>query len=100
MPAYIVVDIEIHDPVTYERYREMAPPSIAAYDGRYIVRGGAVTQLEGDWAPKRVVVLEFPDAQRARAWWDSAEYAAAKRLRQSCATTQMLLVEGMPPAAR
>ena len=60
MPAYVVVQIDIHDPATYERYKAMAPPSIAAYGGRYVVRGGASEVLEGTWRPPRLVVLEFP----------------------------------------
>lgn len=99
MPAYVIVDIVMHDPVTYARYRELAPPSIAKYRGRYIVRGGATTVLEGDWSPERVVVLEFPDAESAKAWWASPEYAEAKALRHSCADADMVLVEGLaiPP---
>src|SRR5688500_9082374 len=81
MAAYIVIDIDVHDPDTYERYKQLAPPSIAQYGGRYIVRGGAVEPLEGDWQPKRFVVLEFPDTDKARAWWSSPEYAEAKALR-------------------
>jgi uncharacterized protein (DUF1330 family) len=95
MSAYIVVDIEIHDPVTYERYRQMTPPTIAAYGGRYLARGGETEVLEGDWLPKRFVILEFPDARQARAWWSSSEYGEAKKLRQSCATTRMVLTEGV-----
>ena len=96
MPAYIVVDIAIHDPQTYERYKLLAPPSIAAYQGKYIVRGGRCERLEGEWQPSRLVILEFPDIEAARAWWASEEYAAAKALRQASAATEMLLVEGFP----
>jgi uncharacterized protein (DUF1330 family) len=64
------------------------------YGGRYLVRGGAAETLEGSWVPKRLVILEFPNTQRARDWWSSPEYAAAKALRQSCASTLMILVEG------
>jgi uncharacterized protein (DUF1330 family) len=92
--AYVVVDITIQDAVEYERYKQMAPQAIAAHGGKYLVRGAKTTTLEGDWSPKRLVILEFPSAEKARAWWDSPEYAEAKRLRQSCAETQMLLVEG------
>ena len=101
MKAYIVVDITIHDPQTYDTYKDMAPPSIAKYGGRYLVRGAKTTRLEGTWDPKRFVILEFPTADAARAWWSSAEYAPGKALRQKSATTQMLLVEGPPfdPAA-
>jgi uncharacterized protein (DUF1330 family) len=100
MPAYVVVQIEITDPGEYARYREIAPPSIAAYGGKYIVRGGATTVLEGDWQPPRLVVLEFPTSDAARSWWDSPEYAPAKELRQRSATTQMLLIEGSSPDGR
>ena len=95
MPAYVAVEIDIHDPATYERYKELAPPSIVAYGGRYIARGGKTDTLEGAWKPARFVLLEFPTAERARAWWGSPEYAEAKRLRQASATTDMILVEGL-----
>ena len=94
MPAYIAVDISINAPVTYDRYKTMAPPSIAKYDGRYLVRGGSTTTLEGSWKPQRFVILEVADAETARQWWDSPEYAEAKALRQSCSDTDMLLVDG------
>jgi uncharacterized protein (DUF1330 family) len=96
MPAYVVVEIEIKDAARYERYKHLAPPSIAKYGGKYLSRGGATTALEGAWTPKRFVILEFADADIARRWWDSPEYAEAKALRQSCAETQMLLVDGLP----
>ncbi len=95
MAAYVIVDIEIRDPVMYEEYRRMAPPSIAVYGGRYIVRGGEVDVLEGDWRPPRLVVLEFPTIERARAWWSSAEYAPAKAIRQACADAEMVVVAGI-----
>jgi uncharacterized protein (DUF1330 family) len=96
MAAYILVDITINDPQTYERYKLLAPASIAAYHGKYLVRGGRTEVLEGDWEPSRLVILEFPGVEEAKAWFDSEEYAAAKALRQSCAATEMLLVEGFP----
>ena len=96
MPAYVVVDITINDPQTYERYKLLAPPSIAAYQGKYLVRGGRTELLEGEWVPSRLVILEFPTMEGAKAWWESEEYAAAKALRQACAATEMLLVEGFP----
>jgi uncharacterized protein (DUF1330 family) len=94
MSAYVVVDITIRDRTTYERYKAMAAPTVAAYGGRYLVRGGATESLEGDWHPPRLVILEFPDVEAGRAWWDSPEYQPAKALRQSCADTVMLLVQG------
>jgi uncharacterized protein (DUF1330 family) len=97
LPAYVIVQVTVADPVAYERYKQLAQDAVAAYGGRYIVRGGATTILEGTWQPSRLVLLEFPDAERARAWWHSPEYAPGKALRQACAETEMLLVEGMPP---
>lgn len=94
MPTFVVVDISIHDPARYERYKVLAPPSIGKYGGRYAVRGGVTDTLEGKWEPHRLVILEFPSAERARAWWHSPEYAEAKALRQSCATTDMVLIDG------
>ena len=101
MPTFVVGDISIHDPATYERYKLLAPPSIGKYGGRYAVRGGVTDTLEGKWEPQRLVILEFPSAERARAWWNSPEYAEAKAIRQSCATTDMVLIDGptLDPAA-
>jgi len=96
MPAYIVVEVEVHDPHRYEDYKAMVPPTLAAYGGRFIVRGGKVETLEGDWAPKRFVIVEFPSVEKARAWWSSAEYSDARALRQATAKTQMIVVEGFP----
>lgn len=95
MAAYIVVQISIHDPEKYERYKKLTPLSLSAFGGRFIVRGGPTETLEGTWTPERFVVLEFPDAEAARAWWSSDEYAEAKALRQSIAHTEMLLAEGL-----
>ena len=94
MPAYIVVEVEVEDPVRYEDYKKMVPPSLAAYGGRFLVRGGKVGNLEGEWAPKRLVIAEFPSVDQAKAWWSSPEYAEAKALRQATAKTQMIVVEG------
>lgn len=96
MPAYVVVEIEVTDPVTYEEYKRLAPPSIAQYGGRYIIRGGKTETLEGDWSPKRFVMLQFDSVQRAKDWWSSPEYAEAKALRQRSAKTRMVLVDGLP----
>jgi uncharacterized protein (DUF1330 family) len=95
MAAYVIVDIEIHDAARYEEYKKLAAATVAAYGGRYIVRGGAAEQLEGDSVPGRVVVLEFPSVDRAKQWWGSAEYAPARALRQACATAQMVVVQGL-----
>src|SRR3954465_3128654 len=73
MSAYVVVQVEVTDPAGYNEYKNMVPPSLAAYDGKFVVRGGACETLEGSWQPKRLVVLEFPSVAKARAWWASDE---------------------------
>jgi uncharacterized protein (DUF1330 family) len=95
MAAYIIVEIDVHDPAAYEEYKALAPPSIAQYGGRYIARGGRTETLEGDWTPKRIVVLEFPDMEKACAWQASREYAPAKAVREQSASARMIAVEGM-----
>ena len=97
MSAYVIVEIEIHNPAEYEEYKKLTPASIAAYDGRFAVRGAQTESLEGDWNPQRIVVLEFPSVARAKEWWHSEEYATAKAIRQRSAKTKMLVVEGTSP---
>jgi len=94
MAAYIVVQVDVKDPGRYERYKSMVPPTLAKYGGRFIVRGGKTETLEGDWAPARFVVVEFPNLEQAKAWWASPDYAEAKALRQATAATQMIVAEG------
>jgi uncharacterized protein (DUF1330 family) len=95
VPAYVIVQITIHDAAAYERYKVAAAAAVAAYGGRYLVRGGRTELLEGSWEPSRLVVLEFPDAARAREWWSSTDYSPAREIRQASADTEMLLVEGV-----
>jgi len=95
MPAYVIVEIQVHDPVKFEEYKKQAPASIAAYGGKYLARGGAVETLDGNWAPERVVLLEFPSMERAREWYNSEQYAGAIQLRHASATSQFILVEGL-----
>ena len=99
MSAYVVVQITVQNQVLYEQYKALATSSIAAYGGRYLVRGGVSEILEGAWQPARLVVLEFPTVAQARAWWQSSEYAPAKAIRQRSAKTEMLLIEGTASAA-
>ena len=95
MPAYIIVEVEVLDPQRYETYKQAVPPSFAAYEGKFIVRGGQAELLEGAEAPKRIVVLEFPSMEKAKGWWNCEEYAPAKALRQATARTRMIVVEGV-----
>ena len=95
MAGYIVVQVDVKDAERYEAYRQLVQPTLAAYGGRFLVRGGRVENLEGDWHPARFVVLEFDSVERAKAWWSSAEYAEAKALRQETTRTEMIVVEGI-----
>jgi uncharacterized protein (DUF1330 family) len=96
MPAYVIVQVQIRDAVAYERYKALAPSSIAAYGGRYVARGGQTEALEGEWDPCRVVILEFESVARAKIWLESPEYREARCLRHASADTQMIVVEGLP----
>ena len=95
MPAYVFVNVDVHDPTHYPEYIRIAPDSIRLYGGRYLARGGQTAQLEGEWQPKRVVILEFESLERAKQWWASEEYRQPKAMRQAAATTQMIAVEGL-----
>lgn len=95
MAAYVVVEVEVRDKGRYEDYKRMVPPTLAPYGGRFIVRGGAVEALEGEWSPQRVVIVEFPSVEHAKRWWSSEEYAEAKALRQATAHTRMIVVAGI-----
>lgn len=95
MSAYIIVEVDIHNAEEYEDYKKLTPASLQPFNGKFIVRGGATETLEGNWQPKRIVVLEFPDKDSAKQWWSSEEYAPAKALRQRTASTRMIMVEGV-----
>ncbi len=95
MVAYVIADVEVTDPVAYEDYKQMVPATLAAYGGKFVARGGAVEVLEGDWQPKRVVVIEFESVERAKAWWASPEYREAKELRQKTSVGSLIVVEGV-----
>ncbi|MFI5047364.1 MAG: DUF1330 domain-containing protein [Acidimicrobiia bacterium] len=95
MAAYVLVDVEVTDPARYDDYRPLAAASVEQYGGRYVVRGGASEVLEGERVPGRLVVLEFPDADSARTWYDSPEYRAARAVRDGAATGSFILVDGV-----
>ena len=95
MPGYIIVDVEVTDPDRYKRYVAQVPPTIEAYGGRFLVRGGHAENLEGDWQPNRVVIVRFDSLERAKEWWASEGYKAPKALRQSASVTRMIVAEGV-----
>jgi uncharacterized protein (DUF1330 family) len=93
--VYVIADIVVTDPERYADYVALSGPSVEAHGGRFVVRGGAVTPLEGGWEPRRVVVTEFPTAEQARAWYDSPEYQRARAIRQEASEGRFVLVEGV-----
>lgn len=95
MAAYVIVEIEIHDPELYKSYTKLTPSSIEAYKGKFIVRGGETIVLEGDASSKRNVILEFPSMELANSWWHSNDYSRAREIRQRAATTKMIIVKGV-----
>jgi len=94
MSAYIIVEIEIVDPVGYEEYKKLAGATVEKYGGKYIVRGGKAEVLEGDSNPKRIVVLQFESMERAKEWLNCEEYREPRKMRHRTAKTNMILVEG------
>jgi uncharacterized protein (DUF1330 family) len=95
MSAYVIVEIEIVDPIGYEEYKKQAGATVAQYGGKYIVRGGKTEVLEGDWKPKRIVILQFGSMQRAKEWLNCEEYREPRKMRHRTAKTNMILVEGV-----
>lgn len=95
MAGYVIVEIEVTDPVGYEEYKKLAGATVAQYGGKYIVRGGAAETLEGDWQPKRIVILQFENVQRAKEWLNCPEYVEPREMRHRTAKTKMIVVEGL-----
>jgi len=95
MAAYIIVDVDVRDPETYAEYIKLVPPTISSFGGKFLVRGGKAANLEGEWQPKRVVVLEFPTLDNANRWWASEEYREPKALRQSASVANIIVVDGV-----
>lgn len=95
MAGYIIAQIEITDPAGFEEYRQRVKPTIEKYGGKYLVRGGKLETLEGDWHPKRLVVLEFESVEQARQWYTSQEYEELKQMRLKAAISEVILVEGI-----
>jgi len=95
MTAYVVVDIDVHDPLGYEEYKKLAPAAVELYGGKYIARGGKTETLEGDWSPSRLVILQFESSEQAKKWLNSEEYRVARSMRHKTADTQMVVIEGL-----
>ena len=95
MSVYVVVDVDVEDQEAYEEYRKLVPPLIEKYGGRYLVRGGEITPVDGDWDLHRVVILEFPTVERATELFSSEEYAPVAEIRHRAAVSKIFMVEGV-----
>ena len=97
MPAYVLAEIEITNPEGYKEYTAAVPATIAQDGGKFLVRGGSVEVLEGDWPARRRVLLEFPSLEAAKRWWDSPEYEKPLAMRRANSNGRLLLLEGAAP---
>ena len=96
MPAYVIADVrDARDAEALAEYRSGNTESVARHGGRFVVRGGAVELLEGEWDTRRIVIMEFADMAAARGWYESEDYAPLKALRQSASDTHIILVDGV-----
>lgn len=95
MPAYVIADVRITNPGDYAEYIRRTPATIAQFGGRFVIRGGKAEDLEGDWHPERIVVVEFSSVDQAKKWWNSPEYTAVRTIRQQTAISRLIVVEGV-----
>jgi uncharacterized protein (DUF1330 family) len=91
----MIADMDVSDPARYEAYKRLAPPAIEKYGGRYLARGGKTERLEGDWLPKRFVIVEFESIDKVKAFFDSPEYRAAREARAGAGIFRMIAIEGL-----
>lgn len=95
MPAYLIVRLEVSDPARLKEYATATPPIIAQYGGKFLARGGHTVTLEGPTETRRVVVIEFPSLAAAEAYYHSAQYSEARKLRAGAAIAEFIAVEGI-----
>lgn len=95
MAAYVIIDVDVHNPEGYAEYGKLSGASVQQYGGRFLVRGGAVEAGEGAWHPTRFVIIEFPSMEQARTWYDSPEYTAARAIRQRNSDANLIFVQGV-----
>ena len=98
MPGYVIADVTVTDPETYAGYRALTPGTVAAFGGRFLVRGGDHEVIGGTWTPGRLVLLEFESPARAAGWYDSPAYVEARAIRQRASTGSLVLLDGDAPA--
>jgi len=93
MPAFLIADIDVNDPDAYREYREANPAIVRKFGGRYIALGGEVRVLEGDWQPRRTVIIEFPDMDAIARFYDSPEYQRLRPIRWKSADSRLVAIE-------
>jgi len=93
MPALLIADIDVHDPDRYTVYRSANPAIVNKFGGRYVALGGEVKVLEGDWHPRRTIVIEFPDMSALTAFYESEEYAKLRPIRWASADSRLVAIE-------
>lgn len=97
MAVYVIIDISVRQQAAkadYAQYIEKVRPIVEKYGGRYLVRGGKITPVAGDWKPERVILIEFPSSDHVAQWWNSPEYKAIAGLREQSTLAKAILVEG------
>ncbi len=95
MPAYMLIRVASDDPVQLKAYQTAAPPIIAKYRGKFIVRGGTTITLEGSVDSRRIVIIEFPELSDVQAFYHSPEYTEARKLREGVGSFEVIAVEGV-----
>jgi uncharacterized protein (DUF1330 family) len=95
MPAYVIFDVEIHDQARYQEFMARVKPALEAAGGRYLARGGAHTVYEGDWVPRRVVLLQFPSIEAWESFYFGPTYQELKQVRDECSSARLVAVEGL-----
>ena len=95
MAGYAIIHDEIQDQALFAEFRQRVGATVEAHGGKYLVRGGAIEVVDGDWSPDRIVVIEFDSVDQARAWLNSSEYAEVRKIRVKAASASVIIVEGV-----
>ena len=95
MAAYAIAEVDVSDVEMFKVYMELVPKTVEHFGGKYLVRGGATSVIEGAWRPKRLVIIEFDDADKAMEWYTSEEYSQALKLRHNSSATNLVFIEGV-----
>jgi uncharacterized protein (DUF1330 family) len=92
MSAFVLVEVDIHDPEVYEEYKKLTPGSMEPYGGKFVIRGNPIQVMEGEWKHDRLVLLEFPNKESALEWYNSENYQKAKKIREKASKANFFIV--------